>query len=126
VIKPSKQEQIEALNSGAIRDLALKHVKMELVERNGRKELRIPYENIIDVTRLDIKNYLKSHYDIETLIPPQPKEGLFAQREVKGFTLYYQDYGHITQSEFVETEDHLWDIYVDNIIRTEGHGLNFD
>ena len=124
--KPSKQEQIEALNAGLIRELTLKHVQMELIEKNGKKEMIIPYGKVIDITRSEIKNYLKTTYLIEELVPPYPKEGLFAERENDGFRVYNQDYGRICDSWFVENEDALLDEYVKFIIDRSCTGLTFD
>jgi len=130
VNKPSKPEQIEALISWNLRELALRHTKMELIDNLGKKTLRIPYEKVLNVTRSEIKDYLKQHYSITDLVPPEPSErypdNLFAEKIDNGYILYYRDYGRICDSEFIEDDDKLLDVFIKHCIDGNCTGYNFD
>jgi len=150
MIYPDKFEQIKAILSGRHAEFALRYVNMEMSKKDGSEilsipyekavnftddekkryfgkySISIPYEKVFNVTRSEIKDYLKHHYSITDLVPPEPKDGLFAEKIDNGYILYYQDYGRICQSKFIENDDRLFDEYVKFTIDHSFTGYNFD
>ena len=109
---PPKTNQIEAVIHGTCMEFALEHVPMEPGIVNQRSRLIVPYSKVFNITKKEIKEYLISKYAIEDLVPPYPKEGLFAEREKDGFRVYEQDYGRICNSWFVKNREGLIDAYI--------------
>ena len=121
--KPSKPEQIESLIvPGGIDKLIKKYLGVEFTDHKIRfHELA---GKVINVTRSEIKDYLKQHYSITDLVPPEPSErypdSLFAEKIDNGYILYYRDYGRICQSKFIEDDDKLLDAFIKHCIDRNG------
>ena len=122
---PNKDEQVEALLQGSYQDFALKYTEMEMQKINGCKRLVIPYEKVFDITKSEIKNYLKRKYDLDQLVPSQSREGLFLNKSNGLYQIFYQDYGRYVLYATVSTEDEVWDLYVRFLTKMSGINLNF-
>ena len=121
-MKPSKEEQIEAL---------LERKACELVERYvpaDRSDFEA-YAEIFSVNRSEILAYLQAKYSLWDLVYTEPgiSDGFYAIRQDSGGYLIYEQERSIRFAEaMVPNEDQVWKRFIDYIIVANGTGLRFE
>jgi hypothetical protein len=117
---PSKKEQIEALLNGEAYKLVEKYVSPKDLSGNSYKE-------VFTVKKHEIVNYLKKNYALKEVLNQQPsnKDGFYVIPMYSSFKVYEQERG-IRFIEYVtNSEQEVWELFVDYLIRTSGTGLSF-
>jgi hypothetical protein len=120
---PNKAEQIKALIYHKAYALAMQYA--------GRDKSGSPqYSKVFNVTRADIKEYIKSHYTLDNLpfarSSPTQEDGIYLIPVKNGYEMYDQERGIRFPSTKVHSDDEAWLIVIDHILRTSGTGLKWE
>jgi len=119
---PAKGEQIEALINHKAYDFTMNN--------GGRDSIGEPqYAKVLNVTKKEIKEYLKNNYTILNLpfsyTHSGIKDGAYIIHKPEGYLVYHQERG-LPEAQYWEMEEEqVWDYYVDFILRTSGTGLKW-